>query len=600
MHTEKSHTDGRSALIGRPAAVAAGLFLLFLLLRLPFASSYLVNWDAVNFAMGVEEFSLRNHQPHPPGYPGFILLGRALAWLTGDGASALTLLSMVGGALAPAGLYLFGRRVVGRRGALAAAVLMGSSPLLWYYSEVALTYTLEAALTIPVVLLSFTGRKLRSPRRLMAAGLLLACLGAVRQTGAVLLLPALAYGAWGLPWRERLRVAAVTACGILAWLVPLLVTAGGPQSYMRLSRELAELTGGRTWALSGNLGGFLQNLGLVTLGAATGLGAVLVLLPRLLRRLIPDRRALLLTALWAGPALAVYLLVHTGQIGYMLLPLPVVFLWAGRGLERVRSGRLLWQSVTALALANAGLFLLIPPAGYRIVSASGGAPDPRPESAESVPSDSTALPCDVDVASTFRAGARQFDIERNDAHWDAVISFVGDSDPESTAVLTNPTNWGSFRHIAYYLPEYRVYGLGFDRDGSYGHLFSARNGSTDYEVERLGASSQRLVLPPNVRRVIIPDATVAASFTGWQDLQTVELEDGTPITTARVVPGTVITFSRQYAVPAVESDPLVQPAGPVPVIPGEPVPTLMAADYRASHSGTGRLVQPARPAFSPM
>ncbi len=593
-----------AGLAGHPATVAVGLFALFFVLRLPFVSDYLVNWDAVNFALGVEEFSLQHHQPHPPGYPGFILLGRAVSRLVGDGALGLTLLGLAGGALAPAGLFLFGRRIVGRRAALVSALLLGSSPLLWYYSEVALTYTLETALAIPVVLLSLTGRARRSQGRLIVAGLLLACLGAIRQTGVLLLLPALLYGIWGIPWRARLKVVGIAAAGTLVWLVPLLVTAGGIRAYMRLSSELAALTGGRTWVLSGNLTGFLGNMGFVALGTAAGLGAVLALVPRLLHRgMLPGRRIVLMTVLWGGPALAVYLLIHTGQLGYMLLPLPGAFLWAGQGLTRVSSGRKLWRTVTVLALANTAAFLLVPRAAYHLLSTAGPDNDTGRISGAPAGPDTAVMPGDIDMGSSVEAGARQFDIELNDTHWEAVLSFVREYDPDSTVVLANPTNWGSFRHIAYYLPEYRVYGLGFDRDGSFGHLFSAKDGRSDYEVERLSESSNNLRLPPEARTVVIPDATVAASLNCWQNLETTEMEDGSIGATARVAPGTAIHFSRQHAMPVVEPDLFVDPGGgvaPGALVANNGMRSGPLPGYGANHSGTGSRIYLANPAFSPI
>src|SRR5215510_11687769 len=33
--------------------------------------------DSINFALGLRHFDVANHQPHPPGYPVYIALGRA-------------------------------------------------------------------------------------------------------------------------------------------------------------------------------------------------------------------------------------------------------------------------------------------------------------------------------------------------------------------------------------------------------------------------------------------------------------------------------------------------------------------------------------------
>ena len=44
-----------------------------------FLSTYLYNWDTGQFALGLEHFDVKMHQPHPPGYPIFIFLGKILA-----------------------------------------------------------------------------------------------------------------------------------------------------------------------------------------------------------------------------------------------------------------------------------------------------------------------------------------------------------------------------------------------------------------------------------------------------------------------------------------------------------------------------------------
>ena len=54
----------------------AALALVFLVAHLPFLPSTLEDIDSINFALGVREFDVARHQPHPPGYPIFIALGK--------------------------------------------------------------------------------------------------------------------------------------------------------------------------------------------------------------------------------------------------------------------------------------------------------------------------------------------------------------------------------------------------------------------------------------------------------------------------------------------------------------------------------------------
>ena len=51
---------------------------LFLALHLPFLPPSLEDLDSINFALGVRDFDVARHQPHPPGYPVFIAAAKAV------------------------------------------------------------------------------------------------------------------------------------------------------------------------------------------------------------------------------------------------------------------------------------------------------------------------------------------------------------------------------------------------------------------------------------------------------------------------------------------------------------------------------------------
>ena len=50
---------------------------MFLAAHLPFLPPTLEDIDSINFALGVRDFDVAQHQPHPPGYPVFIALAKA-------------------------------------------------------------------------------------------------------------------------------------------------------------------------------------------------------------------------------------------------------------------------------------------------------------------------------------------------------------------------------------------------------------------------------------------------------------------------------------------------------------------------------------------
>jgi hypothetical protein len=57
---------------------AALLSALFLALHLPFLPPSLEDFDSINFALGIRNFDVSQHQPHPPGSPLYILAAKAV------------------------------------------------------------------------------------------------------------------------------------------------------------------------------------------------------------------------------------------------------------------------------------------------------------------------------------------------------------------------------------------------------------------------------------------------------------------------------------------------------------------------------------------
>ncbi len=571
-----------------PYLVVAGLFTACFMLRLPFRSRFLVNWDAVQLALGTHAFDLHRHQPHPPGYIGYVGLGRLLNAVTADPNGSLTLISAVGGGLAPAALFVLGRRFLPAPYPLVAALLFGTSPLLWYYSEVALTYAAEVALVIPLVWACHRAWSERSARHLLLASVLLALLGGLRQSALALLLPLWLYTSARFGWSRRLWAAGLLGATTLLWLAPLLWLAGGPAAYLREGFALAQLVGGQTSVLAGNFAGLGHNATLVlagTLGGVhLGLGVIVVAHlrgTRVLSNLGAGERTFFL--LWALPALLTYLLGHTGQAGYVLLLLPIWFLWlagALAGLDGVQSAKCKVQSegicgvqgsfgivraprgwgsassfvraegavvVGLLLLANAVGFLVLPERAYDMTqpgepgAISTGA---RPAAAASMPQAAGERHMEIPLAAQIHERTRQYALRGNDDYWQALTDFVRRQDERSTVLLAYPggPESGSFRHLGYYLPEYRVYGLGWDRQHRFGHLFTSYGGISDYSVEGLQTARPRLVVPSAVTQMIVPDGEIAVRLDDTLRHYTVTLADGSAVTVAPLAPSTTLRF----------------------------------------------------------
>lgn len=521
---------------------ATAIFLVAVLVRIPFRAIYLVNWDSVNFALGVGAFDLEAHQPHPPGYLGYVFLGRIIDWLVGDPVVALTAISVVAGAAATTGVYLLATRFVSERAALIAAGLFGTSPLVWYYSEVPLTYIVEVALALPLVLLVLEARKQHSPGLLYAAAVLLAVMGAIRQTSLVLFLPLLVYAAMAFPWKIRLRGAAILGTLVTAWLIPLLMMSGGVLNYLQLSSQLAGLTGGATWLGAG--AGVLQNFIVVGLAIVLGMHVALLAIPvETLTKstsplLTPDHRRIMM--IWGIPPLFTYLFVHSGQLGYVLMLLPIGIIWA----SKVFSARLSAPGLRAafaaglLIVANGLGFFVLPEIAYATVSKG-----------------QVEFPDRMASNTLVQRGIQQVSLPRNDAHWEAMLTWVETFDHERVAVLAEPRDGGSFRHLSFYLPEFLVYGLGKDKSETFGHLFTSVENSTDYSVERLDEAKSQLEFPENIDTILVLDPRLQERLDGVLVLEYETLENGSVVAKAEVPDTGPIVFVGGSGAPGFELGP---------------------------------------------
>jgi len=135
------------------------LFAVALLLYSSFASCSFNEGDSFNFARALVRFDLVKEQPHAPGYPVYIFLGRILFLLTEDQLAALRWISVVSGALTLVPLYFLARSLHGREIAIPTCIVLMVLPGFWLASEKATTDALSTFLLTLGVALLYVGTR---------------------------------------------------------------------------------------------------------------------------------------------------------------------------------------------------------------------------------------------------------------------------------------------------------------------------------------------------------------------------------------------------------------------------------------------------------
>jgi hypothetical protein len=221
----------------------AALALVFLAAHVPFLPPTLEDLDSINFALGVRHFDVAAHQPHPPGYPVFVALGKAsTAVLRSTGiaspeARGLAIWSAISGSLLIVPLFTFFLAVDrSEQRAWWATVVVALSPLFWFTALRPLSDTtgLAAAVVAQALTVAVIARLAR-PRALVVAAFVAGLAAGIRSQTFLLTLPLLAVAlAWrplGLTLRDRVAAVAAAAIGIIAWGIPLVAASGGLSAY---------------------------------------------------------------------------------------------------------------------------------------------------------------------------------------------------------------------------------------------------------------------------------------------------------------------------------------------------------------------------------
>jgi hypothetical protein len=449
LNSNANELPGNSGCDLRKADVAwaFALFAVALVLRVPFRSQFTYYWDSAQFALAVGEYNLHSGQPHAPGFYLYVLLGRLMNLVVGEPHAALVWLSVFAGAALTAMGYLLATSMFGRRCGWGTGLILLTSPLCWFHSDIALTTIVDSALVVSFVFVCWRAiqRRVTWFHAVLLAALLAAVAG-VRQQSAPLLIPLWMYVFWGFarPRGPKFAGATMLAGGLcLLWFVPTVKSAGGLAQYFELLRLKSQFDAPRTVWRGGGMSALLTNVSWIGRSCWVGLlGAAIILVIEFVYWVFVEepqvkddfyqanKLQLCLLGLWIMPMLLFWTFMYVTMPGYVLNFFPALVILASLVLVKF-SKRLLivgaWRLAVVLATVvaiNVVVFLYVPP---WVTSLSMGLNMSRQEIREH----------DTDLRGCFGV------IRRG---WPAKNVFVYH--------YYEDFYWG-FRQFQYHLPEYR-------------------------------------------------------------------------------------------------------------------------------------------------
>jgi len=472
MEGTRKSVEIMSAFHGDNKDLFPWIFLLAgIITRIPFSSRFLLSMDSGQFVLALEKFDVTVHQPHPPGYFLYVMLGRVIHFFVDDGNAVFVSASVFFSGLTMVAVYRLGKEMFDTETGAIAALLALASPNVWFHGEVALTYIAEAFFSAAIAF--FCWKIINGEEKYVwISAIALGIAGGIRQNTTVFLLPLWIYSIRNLTKGKILASFALLGGTILLWFIPMIRMSGGWSSYRSALRELWVFhAGGHSFYDSGWASFKVFSFALLSHlvhGLGTGvfpLGLSFYSLIRKGKSRLLDRKKVMFFSLWVLPTMFFYLFVFISvqNPGYVLILLPAFFLmtsfsilYLGKELtERYGKNVNPWIVFILMALNTTMFFSLKTPVSYPW-------------------------------------------IKHHDRQLSLLLKDIREFDPGETAIFVNNYIYYSYRHVMVYLPQYRVYNVDV-RESSSGErrkIFWGIHGKT-YLAEKI-------TLPANVRRFVSP------------------------------------------------------------------------------------------------
>ena len=451
-------------------------------MRLPFVSKFLYEWDSASYALALQNYSIAHQQPHPPGYILYVALGRGVNYFFHDANTSLVFISVVMSILTVILVYFMTKKIFSQRAAIASVVFLIFNPLFWFYGEIATIYIFEAFFAVLIAYLAYNALK-ENRYFLYLSALVLGLAGGFRLDLTEFLLPLWLFCAWGYGKTSYLKIGKsfiVLIAAVLVWLIPTIISTGGLGNYLHLLSTIGLSTANSSILQGASLSSQIINSGLAVIWSLWGLtiyGLVLLVIFLIYHRqnwkskFIPYLKnpKSIFFLLWIGPAFLFFFVIYIIKPGYTLIYLPALMIILGYVAHRLSndlhasfpkiSARSFLVSILLIGVILNSVIFLYP---YNLHQGELW------ETPQDNLTGSQKVLFEINAGFLFNNQKIMANDQNTKLHIDTITN-LSQSDPNSTIIairdITREDEGFDWRKAMYYLPDYNVYYL-FDHENS--------------------------------------------------------------------------------------------------------------------------------------
>ena len=151
-------TEAPPALAGRERAIYWAVAIVCGASRFLAAARSLWEWDEALFCLGMRDYDVASHHPHPPGFPVFIAAAKIVRIFTDSDFRALQAVSLIAGVLLFPAMFMLARELRLRFTTSAiAGALLAFFPNVWFFGGTAFSDVASITLVIYAVAFLFRG-----------------------------------------------------------------------------------------------------------------------------------------------------------------------------------------------------------------------------------------------------------------------------------------------------------------------------------------------------------------------------------------------------------------------------------------------------------